>query len=85
MLTETPAAWASLLCHAEGRFAHLSGILADRAAHPRMANPDAPDLVPVLCAAWHDPTVASADRTPAAGDIPTLLLSGQFDPTTPPR
>ena len=83
--TENPAAWASLLCHADGRFADLSGVLADRAAHPRMVDPEAPDLVPALCAAWHDPTVEPANRTPVASDIPTLLLSGEFDPTTPPR
>ena len=83
--TENPAAWASLLCHADGRFADLSGVLADRAAHPRMVDPEAPDLVPALCAAWHDPTVELVDRTPVASDIPTLLLSGEFDPTTPPR
>ena len=83
--TENPAAGASLLCDADGRFADLSGVLADRAAHPRMVDPEAPDLVPALCAAWHDPTVGPADRTPVASDIPTLLLSGEFDPTTPPR
>ena len=82
---DNSAAWASILCHAEGRFADLSGVLADRAAYPRMVDPDAPDLVPALCAAWHDPTVEPMDRTPVASDIPTLLLSGEFDPDTPPR
>ncbi len=82
---DNAAAWASLLCHAEGRFADLSGVLADRAAYPRMADPDAPDLVPALCAAWHGPTVEPMDRTPVASDIPTLLLSGKLDPDTPPR
>ena len=82
---DNSAAWASLLCHAEGRFADLSGVLADRSAYPRMADPDAPDLVPALCAAWHDPTVEPMDRTPVISDIPTLLLSGELDPDTPPR
>lgn len=82
---DNTAAWASLLCHAEGRFSDLSGVLADRAAYPRMADPEAPDLVPALCAAWHDPAVEPMDRTPVASDIPTLLLSGELDPDTPPR
>ena len=82
---DNSAAWAALLCHAEGRFTDLSGVLADRAAYPRMVDPDAPDLVPALCAAWHDPTVELMDRTAVASDIPTLLLSGEFDPDTPPR
>lgn len=80
---DNSAAWASLLCHAEGRFADLSGVLADRAAYPRMADPEAPDLVPALCAAWHDAAVEPMDRSPVASDIPTLLLSGELDPDTP--
>ena len=59
---DNSAAWASLLCHADGRFADRPGELADRAAHPRMADPEAPDLVPVLCAAWHDPTDEPIDK-----------------------
>ena len=82
---DNTAAWVSLLCHSEGRFTDRSGVLADRAAHPRMVDPKTRDLVPVLCAVWHAPTVEPADRTPGASDIPTLLLSGEFDPTTPPR
>ena len=82
---DNSAAWASLLCHADGRFADRPGELADRAAHPRMADPEAPDLVPVLCAAWHDPTDEPIDKAPVTSDIPALLLSGEFDPTTPPR
>ena len=83
MLTDTPAAWASLLCHAEGNFTDPSEVLADRTAHPRMVDTDAPDLVPALCAAWRDPTDDPADRAPTVSDIPTLLLSGEFDPDTP--
>ena len=42
------AAWASLLCHAEGRFAdRRGGPRGSRRVHPRMVDPDAPDLVPV--------------------------------------
>ena len=82
---DNTAAWASLWCYSEGRFTDRTGILADRAAHPRLADPEIRDLVPALCAGWHDPTAEPVDRTPVASDVPTLLLSGQFDPTTPPR
>ena len=81
---DNTAAWASLWCYFEGRFTDLSGILADRAAHPRLIDPKGRDLVPALCAEWHDRTVEPVDKTPVASDVPTLLLSGQFDPTTPP-
>ena len=79
------AAWTALLCHAEGSFADLSRVLADRAAHPRIGDPETADLVPALCAVWHDPTTGTLDRTPLASAVPTLLLSGEFDPTTPSR
>ena len=82
---DNSAAWVSLLCHAEGSFADLSGVLADRAAYPRFADPETADLVPALCAAWHDPTTEPVDRAPVASAVPTLLLSGEFDPSTPPR
>ena len=82
---DNSAAWAALLCHAEGGFDDRTGVLADRAAHPRIADPEAADLTSALCAAWHDPATEPVDRTPVASSIPTLLLSGEFDPITPPR
>ena len=82
---DNSAAWAALLCHAEGGFDDRSGVLADRAAHPRIADPKAADLTSALCAAWHDPAAEPMDRTPVVSSIPTLLLSGEFDPITPPR
>lgn len=82
---DNSAAWAALLCHAEGGFDDLSGVLADSAAYPRIADPEAVDLIPALCAAWHDPATEPMDRAPVASSVPTLLLSGEFDPITPPR
>ena len=36
------------------------------------------------CSTWRVPTAAPRQRTPVSGDVPTLLLSGAFDPITPP-
>jgi pimeloyl-ACP methyl ester carboxylesterase len=36
------------------------------------------------CASWAVPATAPRLRTPVTGDVPTLLLSGAFDPITPP-
>jgi len=36
------------------------------------------------CREWSRGTVSSAHRQPAKSAIPTLLLSGEFDPVTPP-
>ena len=82
---DNTAAWASLWCYSEGRFTDRTRTLADRAAHPRLVDPESRDLVPSLCAEWHAPSIEPVDRTPVTSDVRTLLLSGQFDPTTPPR
>jgi pimeloyl-ACP methyl ester carboxylesterase len=37
------------------------------------------------CAAWPHGERPADFRTPLTGDVPTLLLSGEFDPVTPPR
>jgi pimeloyl-ACP methyl ester carboxylesterase len=36
------------------------------------------------CAVWQVPQTELKDRDPVRSDIPTLLLSGEFDPLTPP-
>jgi pimeloyl-ACP methyl ester carboxylesterase len=36
------------------------------------------------CAEWPRGSVSAAHRQPVKSDIPTLLLSGEFDPVTPP-
>jgi pimeloyl-ACP methyl ester carboxylesterase len=36
------------------------------------------------CAIWPRGRVSGAHRQPTRSDIPTLLLSGEFDPVTPP-
>src|SRR5689334_19697075 len=46
------------------------------------------DLITVLktqCEAWPHGTRDPQFRTPLAGNVPVLLLSGEFDPVTPPR
>jgi pimeloyl-ACP methyl ester carboxylesterase len=37
------------------------------------------------CAVWPKGTMPADFHEPVAGDIPVLLLSGEFDPVTPPR
>lgn len=37
-----------------------------------------------VCAAWKEGEVDPVDNKPVYSDIPTLVLSGQFDPITPP-
>lgn len=43
------------------------------------------DALKAQCAVWPKGTRAADFRKPLSTDVPTLLLSGEFDPVTPPR
>lgn len=43
------------------------------------------ELMKAQCAAWPHKTRPADYRTPLKGDLPVLILSGEFDPVTPPR
>jgi pimeloyl-ACP methyl ester carboxylesterase len=43
------------------------------------------DLLETQCAVWPRGTRAANFREPLSGDLPVLLISGEFDPVTPPR
>jgi pimeloyl-ACP methyl ester carboxylesterase len=43
------------------------------------------DAALAQCAAWPHGKRPADFREPLKGDVPTLLLSGEFDPVTPPR
>lgn len=71
---------------------------ADRQQHTVGSDPDAvledhPELALFLVAAgllshcerWDVPSVSDAFAQPVTGDVPTFVLSGQYDPITPPE
>ena len=82
---DNTAAWASMWCYSVGPLLDHAKIAADRAAHPRYVDPEFRYLAPALCDRWNDSPTDPIQNEAVASDIPTLLLSGQFDPTTPPR
>lgn len=43
------------------------------------------DSMQALCAQWGVATVDASENDAVISDIPTLVLSGEFDPITPPR
>lgn len=43
------------------------------------------ELMKAQCAVWPHKTRRADYRTPLKGDLPVLILSGEFDPVTPPR
>ncbi len=82
---DNTAAWASMWCYSVGPLLDHAKIAADRAAHQRFVDPEHRHTVPALCDRWNDRPTDPVESKAVASDIPTLLLSGQFDPTTPPR
>jgi pimeloyl-ACP methyl ester carboxylesterase len=43
------------------------------------------ELMKAQCAVWPHKTRPADYRQPLKGDLPVLILSGEFDPVTPPR
>ena len=82
---DNTAAWASMECYSVGPLLDHTKIAADRAAHPRYVDPEDRHLAPALCDRWNDRPTDPIENEAVVSNIPTLLLSGQFDPTTPPR
>ena len=82
---DNTAAWASMLCYSYGSFLDHARVAADRAAHLRYVDPEHRHFAPALCDRWNDRPTDPIENEGVVSDIPTLLLSGQFDPTTPPR
>ena len=82
---DNTAAWASMWCYSVGLIGDHTRIAADRTANQRFVDPEHRHTAPALCDRWSDRPTDPIESEAVASDIPTLLLSGQFDPTTPPR
>ena len=82
---DNSATSASMVCYSYGSLLDHAKVAADRAAHPRFVDPEHRHIPPALCDRWNDRPTDPVETEAVASDIPTLLLSGQFDPTTPPR
>ena len=81
---DNTAAWASMACYSYASSVNHDILASDRETHSRFVNPDSLLLAPALCELWQRMPVDPIENAPVVSDIPTLLLSGRFDPTTPP-
>lgn len=82
---DNSAAWAAMTCFSFGPSMDDSILASDRETHRRFYDPKYPPMAPALCEEWQQMPVDPIEDEPVVSDIPTLLLSGQFDPITPPR
>jgi pimeloyl-ACP methyl ester carboxylesterase len=55
-----------------------------RNPHPALAHLDLSPVPPDVCRAWRMPPVPSREAAPVRSAVPTLLISGEYDPYTPP-
>ncbi len=78
-------AYFSILCAEDADYTEEDIVTAG--VDPRILRLEVRDVASILdvCAAWH--TVALGDRVdaPVFSDVPALVLSGAFDPITPPQ
>jgi pimeloyl-ACP methyl ester carboxylesterase len=81
--TENTAARYSILCNDIFPFNDQDEIKADEETHPRLRGPDTQSTPAAVCPRW-DAEPQAIYGEPVASEIPTLLLSGEFDPATPP-
>ncbi|MFN8498365.1 MAG: alpha/beta hydrolase [Anaerolineae bacterium] len=74
----------SVVCAEDGGFRVEDARLSD--IPPQIAAPQEVQLRALqgVCQGWHAPPLPPAAVAPVVGQVPTLLLSGRFDPITPP-
>jgi len=81
----------SMLCAEDLIGRSVQEVLETRSAWPRqlVGSVDPTDIVDyglfALCDGWAVPQADPTAKDPVYSDIPTLVLSGEFDPVTPPE
>jgi len=78
----------SVLCHDEVPFSSPDAFEAARARHPELAGMyDHFEIGPLayeVCDAWGAGAAAARENEPVRSAIPTLIMTGQYDPIVPP-
>jgi len=78
----------SVLCHDEVPFSSADAFEVARARHPELAGMyDHFEIGPLafeVCDAWGAGVAEALENEPVRSDIPTLIMTGQYDPIVPP-
>ncbi len=81
----------SVQCVEEVPFTTLDSVLLSHAPYPAAASyfrtsPNTGEIIFSVCDAWRgDVPWVPIENEPVVSDIPTLVMSGEYDPITPPR
>jgi pimeloyl-ACP methyl ester carboxylesterase len=73
----------SVECYEEMPFNRPEAIAQAYAAHPALASFAGFDEFPAVCALWGVAAAPPIETEPVVSDIPTLLVTGQYDPIHP--
>ncbi len=71
-------------CHEEVPFNDPATVEASMKAQPQLGDITDFDATLAICGVWRAGQAGDIENQPVKSDIPTLLLSGQYDPITPP-
>lgn len=78
----------SVQCHEEIAFSSIEAFQAEAARHPDVAGMYPNSLLGGLayraCQEWGAGRAEASADEPVSSDVPTLIMSGEFDPITPP-
>ncbi len=82
----SPGMQYSVQCHEERPFTSLAEYRAAVARYPELADyyDEASELGFAICDGWQAGKAPAAENEPVTSDIPTLIMSGEYDPITPP-
>jgi pimeloyl-ACP methyl ester carboxylesterase len=76
---------ASVQCTEEEPFTSPAVMATAEASYPEVSRVLGTANGPfALCKAWNVPAAGAVENQPVTSSVPTLVLSGQFDPVTPP-
>lgn len=83
----TTGMYLSVQCTEEVPFTSQEKIEATLDEYPKLAGAFAPDLDAEIeqCEAWGAAPADPLENEPVESDVPTLVMSGSYDPITPPR
>jgi pimeloyl-ACP methyl ester carboxylesterase len=75
----------SVDCHEEVPFNDLAKLRADYARYPLLQSFAEDESWGAACAEWPMGPLDALENEPIMSDVPTLLLTGLYDPITPPQ
>ncbi|MBU8900258.1 alpha/beta hydrolase [Corallococcus sp. M34] len=78
----SPGLFFAVVCAEDAPFFSVAD--AEREARGTWFGADSPRSVLEVCSRWPKATLPSGYREPVVSAVPTLLLSGELDPVTPP-